>query len=175
MRKLRKGVRHMAQNTQSIVPVNEDKEVIDAKIEVAKKYYLTPKYSMWEELFFDKKNRETFGNATVCAGIAYDLDLKDPKAYNVASVMGSNNLRKVKDLRKRYWNERGLTPTKLLDLYNKMMIERKDVNLLYSVADDMGVELPEYKQVVGPKIANQNNTQINGSDIQINFSSTENK
>lgn len=158
------------------IPANEDKEVIEAKAEVAKKYYLTPKYMKWEELFFDQKNKTTFGNATQSACIAYNLDPEDSKAYNVAHVIGSKNIQKVTNLRKRYWEKRGLTPGKLLDLYNNMMVERKDINLLYSIAADMKVELPEYKSIITAKNGlTQNNTQINASDVQVTFTSIEEK
>jgi len=165
----------MAYTTNNqIVPVDEEKELTETKIEVAKGYYLTPKYKLWESYFFDKKNKATFGNATMSACMAYGLDPEDPKAYSIAGAMGCKNKKKVKDLRKRYWEARGLTEGKLLDLYNTMMVERRDINLLYSVAEDMGVELPDYKQVVGPKVMNQNNTQVNG-DVQISFSAIEEK
>lgn len=159
----------------SIVPVDEDSEHQAAQIAEAKEYYLTPKFKLWEDYFYDKKNRETFGNATISYCLAYGLDPQDPKAYNVASVEGHKNLRKTKDLRRRYWEKRGMTAGKLLDLYNTMMVERKDVNLLYGVADDMGVELPKYQQVTGPKVLNQQNTQVNANDVQISFSSIEEK
>lgn len=158
-----------------MLPKEEDKEIQAAQIEVAKGYYLTPKYKLWEQYFLDKKNKETFGNATISACLAYGFDRDDPKAYSIAGVIGHKNLKKVKDLRRKYWEAQGMTPGKLLDLYNNMMVERKDVNMLYSVGDDMGIELPDYKQVVGPKVVNQNNTQVNGSDVQIAFTSIEKK
>lgn len=160
-------------NIPQLKPLNEEQEVIEAKIEVAKKYYITPKYQMWEEYFLDKKNKDTFGNATQSACKAYGLDPHDPKAYNVASVVGHKNLRKVKDLRRKYWEAQGLTPGKLLEVYNNMMLERKDVNMLYSIGDDIGAPLPEYKQVVTPKIGTGNNTQINANDVQITFTGIE--
>lgn len=157
-----------------IIKPDEDKELQEAKIEVAKKYYLTPKYSKWEEFFLDKSNKETFGNATKSACAAYDLDPTDPKAYSVAGVIGSKNIKKVKNLRQKYWIARGWTTGKLLDLYGKKAIESLDLDLLNSIASDLGGELPTFKPYL-PTKTNGNLTQINGSDIQINFSSTQEK
>src|SRR6185503_4219503 len=102
------------------------------------------------------------------------LDPSDPKAYSIAGAMGCKNKKKVKNLRRKYLEQKGLTDGRLFDLYNDMMIERKDVNMLYSLAEDFETSLPNYKQVVGPKILNQNNTQING-DVQIDFTNLKNE
>lgn len=160
-------------NNLTIKP-DEEKELQTAQIAEAKQYYLTPKFKLWEEYFYDKKNKETFGNATISYCMAYGLDPEDPKAYNVASVEGHKNLRKTKDLRRRYWEKMGMTPGKLLGLYGKKAIESLDLDLLNSIAKDLGVELPKYESYV-PAGRNGNLTQINGSDIQINFSSTQEK
>lgn len=165
----------MSDTTIQVIPTDEDKQVQEAKIAVAKKYYLTPKYMEWEKLFLDKSNKETFGNATASALIAYSLDRNDPKAYSVAGHIGHENYKKVKDLRKRYWRENGLTHGKFLNLYNNLVIERKDVNMLYAMAKDMEIELPQYEQITGPKVGQQNNTQINAADVQITFTAMEEK
>lgn len=154
----------------------EDKEVLESRIAESKKYYITPKYKLWEELFLNKGNKETFGNATISACVAYDLDPADPKAYNVASNIGSKNIRKSKDIARKYWEKKGLTHGKLLEAYNNIMIERKDVNMLYATAKMMGIELPKYEQITAGKYMQQQNTQINASDVQISFTAIgENK
>lgn len=158
-----------------VVPVNEDKEIQDAKIAVAKRYYLTPKYMEWERLFLDKRNKETFGNATRSACAAYNLDPEDDKAYNVAQQIGFKNVRKVNNLASRFWDKNGLTHQKLLESYIMMMAERKDINMLYAAGKAMGVELPKYEQITGPKTVAQNATQINANDVQITFTAMDEK
>jgi len=156
------------------VKPDEEKELQEAKIEVAKSYYLTPKYQLWESYFLDKKNKDTYGNATASALKAYNLDREDPKAYRVARVIGSKNITKVNNLRKEYFEAQGLTYGRMLDLYNNVLIERKDINMLYALAKDMGMPLPKYENITGPKVLNQNNTQING-DVQIDFTNLKNE
>lgn len=156
-------------NIPPLKPIDEEQEVQVIKQEVEKKYIVTPKYSLWEEHFFNKKNKETFGNATKSACLAYNLDPNDPKAYRVAANIGTQNVKKCKHLRKRYWEEQGMTHGKLLDLYNNMMVERKDVNMLYSVAQDIDAELPEYLHTTTPKnaIAQQNNFNFGEGGVNL--------
>lgn len=55
--------------------------------------YLTKKYLNWVNYYTDSNNKKTFGNATQSALIAYGS-----KSYNLASVIGSKNIRKHKML-----------------------------------------------------------------------------
>lgn len=51
----------------------------------------TTKFNLWAKYFYDKTNKETYGNATKSVLMAYNT-----KNYNSASVIGSENLRKLK-------------------------------------------------------------------------------
>lgn len=51
----------------------------------------TVKFNLWVKCFYDKDNKETYGNATRSALMVYNTT-----NYNSASVIGSENLRKLK-------------------------------------------------------------------------------
>lgn len=55
---------------------------------------LTLKFQKWCEHFFDRNDKETYGNATKSALRVYNTE-----SYNTASVIGHENLRKLKNLR----------------------------------------------------------------------------
>lgn len=149
---------------------DEDKHV-QKIIEVeGKKYRLTPKYMEWEKCYWDKSNKECYLNATRSAIEAYNLD--PIGQYGVAEQIGFENVRKHKTLARRYWRGKGKTEGELLDIYYNMMLARKDPNMLYAIAEVMGVELPDYKPLTAPAyVINQTtNNQVNvGGDIAISF------
>lgn len=155
-----------------IIKPDEEKEVTQVKIEEAKKYYLTPKYKLWEEYFTKKKYKDTFGNATRSAALAYGIDNidDDPKAYNVAHSIGQKNVQKCTNLKRLLLDQMGITHKRMYELYNNMIIVKKDVNLMYSLAEEAGIELPEYQHVEDTKVNVQQNTQINAQDVQVTFS-----
>lgn len=89
---------------------DEEKEITEVK----KKYYLTPKFQRWVELFLDKSNNETFGNATRAALQAYNLD--EEKQYSSASDIGYKNMRKVENLGSMYAAKKGFGFGNLMDI-----------------------------------------------------------
>lgn len=71
---------------------------------------LTPKFDRWQQLYLEKNNKVTFGNATQSALIAYNLDPQTQ--YASASQIGYENLRKLENLRStvhQYLEQNGFT------------------------------------------------------------------
>lgn len=83
------------------------------------KYIETLKFNAWCELFLDKSNKETFGNATQCALKTYDC-----KTYSSAGVVGHENLKKFKNLRLSLVERDGWGAKKMIDVGLALMIKR---------------------------------------------------
>jgi hypothetical protein len=81
-----------------------------------KVYRESLKFNEWTRLILDKKNQETFGNFTQAALIVYGLNEDDPSQYATASVMGSQNFRKLKDIASLTLQKKGVTFGFLMDI-----------------------------------------------------------
>jgi hypothetical protein len=115
-----------------------------------KNYRITEKYKRWEELFFDKHNKETYGNATRSALVAYSLDEKTQ--YNVAAQIGMANMRKHENIIGKYYEGKGVTAAKMYDILFDKMLMAKNPDLLFAIAEKMGVLMPDYKPVSSPQV-----------------------
>ena len=142
------------QPTTEIVP-QEDKPV--------KKYRITEKYKRWEALFFDPKNKTTYGNATRSALQAYNLDEKTQ--YDTASQIGRANVSKHQNVVAKYYETRGVTDGKIYDVLWDKMLMAKNPDLLFAIAERLGVSMPDYKPVSSPQVY-INNTQNTQNNVQ---------
>src|SRR6266700_2535123 len=80
------------------------------------KYTITQKFNDWVAFVMDKKNKETYGNLTKAAAVAYGYDLNNTTEYNTAYVMGRQNYEKLKDLSSIYYDKRGVSLAMWLDV-----------------------------------------------------------
>lgn len=106
--------------------MNNDKQIVkkeDHAPAVTKKYIETQKFKSWCYHFFNKKDKDTYGNATQSALRVYNTE--DP---NVAGVIGHDNLRKLKDLGATFMDKEGFGFADLMKIgAGKMMKESYDV------------------------------------------------
>lgn len=73
-------------------------------------YRLTPKFNVWQQLYLDQANKETFGNGTQAAIIAYKLNPQTQ--YGSAKVIAHENITKLNRLRltvRQYLDNNGFT------------------------------------------------------------------
>jgi hypothetical protein len=150
--------------------VTED-EWVNSVIKVdEKKYLITPKYKRWEKAFLDEKNPKTFGNQTQSAIVAYNLD--PVRQYGTANRIGHENVVKHKDIMAKYFQKRGMTYGKILDVYMQKMVKSPSPDLLYSLASAVGAPLPDYQPISQPK--NQTNVQNNiQGGMSLTFTKTD--
>ena len=128
----------------------ENKEVLAIKEIVEKCYRTTPKYERWLELYLDAQNKcglGTYQNQTLSACLAYGYNPKERKQYLAAAVIGHKNINKYKHLAAAYYESKGITYGKMLDIFFEIMIKRKDVNMWYTIMSDMGYPTPKYVNV----------------------------
>ena len=78
---------------------------------VNKKYIETDKFNGWVRFFTDPKNKETYGNATKSA-----LKVYNTKNYDSASVIGHENLKKLKHVASIYAETRGVGYGQMIDI-----------------------------------------------------------
>ncbi len=116
-----------------------------------------PKMARWISLFLDKTNKQTYGNKTQSAILAYNL--YPITQYASASVMGHENLKKLKTLASTYHDADGMTTGKVLDLIAAHAVAGKQ-KALEMLADLTGVWNPKAQVLI------QNNTQVNNTTIQ---------
>ena len=81
-------------------------------------YRETVKFRTWMRLFFDIKNKDTFGNATQSALKAYNTE-----NYNSASVIGHKNIRKAKLMSVTIADQMGFGFADLMKIGFKKMLE----------------------------------------------------
>jgi hypothetical protein len=127
-------------------------------------YRLTPKFESWRQLYLDKNNKETFGNATQSALKAYNLDPNTQ--YGAARVIGHENLTKLNNLRltvREYLEENGFTLPVLINHAIQMMVNPKVITPLW---------WREIMKLAGyiiekPTVAVQNNLNVNNKTEQV--------
>ena len=141
----------LKQQTTEIVPQTKP----------VKNYRITEKYKRWESLFFDKRNKETYGNATRSALQAYNLD--EATQYDTASQIGRANISKHQNLIGKFYEKEGVTADKMYKILFDKMLQARNPDLWYSIAGSMGLAVPDYKPVSSPQvyINNSQNTQNN--------------
>ncbi len=152
----------------------EDIKVAKLNKEIEKNYTLTPKYKLWESYYLDSK-LDTFGNATLSAIKAYNLDPETQ--YYTAGRMGHDNTKKHKDLAKRFYEKSGKSHKDVYNILWNMMLAKKDVDLVFYFGELLGANLPGYKPTTNPTyIAKQENNQFNiGGDMSLSFIKEEDK
>ncbi len=131
-------------------PSEEEQELLD----LWQQYARYPKLYRWLELYFDKKNQfalNTYLDKTESAFQAYNIP-RENEQY--AWEIGSKNASKCKVWAMRYYEIKGMTKEKVLDMIAALAYQGKPLALqiLSSLTD---VYQPK------PSLAIQNNTQIN--------------
>ena len=114
-----------------------------------KEYIITKKFEDWVELFMDKTNKDTFGNATQSAMVAYGYE---PHQYTTAAQVGHRNVKKVKNLGAMYADKQGASFGKLMDVALSRAFSEKNPAWW-----DRVMEVSGYKD----QIIENNNTQVN--------------
>lgn len=85
------------------------------------KYRDTAKFDEWMRLYADRKNKDTYFNATESAIQAYQYDRETQ--YAVAAVQGHRNMKKAKHMAHMYAEQTGLTLDKMLGFAVKQMLK----------------------------------------------------
>lgn len=127
----------------------EEKEIE----QILGKLNATPKLARWINLFLDKSSKETYGNRTQSAIMAYNLDPQTQ--YYSAGVIGHENFKKLKMVASEYFEREGMTVGKQLDLLVAKAVNTNNAKYLITMMEMTGVYTPK------PTIAVQNNTQNN--------------
>lgn len=83
-------------------------------------YRETAKFNLWAKYFTDTSNKETWGNATQSAIIAYRYS--SPEQYHLASITGSKNMRKYELLATSILDTIGFSFGELLKIGLKKML-----------------------------------------------------
>lgn len=136
----------------AIVVSEEQQELLN----IQKKLDTYPKLRQWLFLFLDKSNKNTYGNKTRSALIAYGLDEK--KQYYSAARIGFENYQKLKIVASAYYDADGMTTAKVLDLIAVHAVAGKP-KALEMLATITGVYDPKAAQIT------INNTQNNQTTI----------
>lgn len=111
-----------------------------------------PKLALWFKLFMDRSNKDTYGNRTGAALIAYNLDRTNSTSYNTAGVIGCQNYKKLKNLASLYYEQEGLTVKVQLDMLAAKAAESKSAKFMEMLLQITNVYEPK------ALIAIQNNT-----------------
>lgn len=129
-------------------------------------YRITKKFEHWVELYLDRNNPLTYGNATQAALIAYSLD--PVKQYHTARQMGYENLTKHDNLRAMYAESKGISLAKLLDVQIARALDPQQPNNK-SWFDDLMIDLG-YRKPKGAEVMVQtniqNNTEVNVTEAE---------
>lgn len=147
-------------NNKPAKPVltDEEKELQQALIPF-KKY---PKLKKWTELFLDKSNKATYGNRTESAMQAYDCGNRAD-----AATIGSQNYRKLKGLALNFFEDKGVTVEKLLDVLAARALTSDKAEWWKLAAEVVGIHDPKL-----PSVVVNNNTQnnitvdVNGQEME---------
>lgn len=132
-------------------------------------YKITEKYRRWEQCFFDKKDKETYGNATQSVIKAYNLD--PVTQYDTARLMGSENLAKHNNIIKGFYEAEGITPAKMYQILFNKMLSARTPDLWYAIAESMEIPTPNYKPVTNATYVMQQTTnQVSvGGEMSLSF------
>ncbi|OGG34837.1 MAG: hypothetical protein A2427_00430 [Candidatus Nealsonbacteria bacterium RIFOXYC1_FULL_40_7] len=84
-------------------------------------YRETAKFNLWAKYFTDASNKDTWGNATQSAIIAYKYS--SPGQYHLASITGSKNMRKYELLAPSMLDKIGFSFGELLKIGVKKMLD----------------------------------------------------
>lgn len=118
-------------------------------IVLAPQHYETFKFTKWCEAFYDKKNRDTYGNATKSALAVYDT-----KDISTAANIGSKNLRKAKNMRVAVMDMEGFGFVELMKILTAKALAGE-----FDDMDRLMVRLGYFEP--DPKVVVNNNTQNN--------------
>lgn len=144
----------------------EDKHIEQLKKKSGKRFLNSPKFQQWYKHFYDKGNKETFGNATRSAMLAYNLD--PVKQYSVASSIGSENLKKLDNAGKELLEKKGVTYSTFMDIGFNKMLKSNNPDLWYAFAEMLKYPVPQYKPVTNATfIQNQTNNQFNAGAMSV--------
>lgn len=116
---------------------------------LAPQYKETFKFTKWCEAFYDRKNKDTYGNATKSAIAVYDI-----KDYSTAGVIGHENLKKLKNMRATVMDMEGFGFAELMKLLTAKALAGE-----YDDVDRLMVRLGYFEP--DPKVVVNNNTQNN--------------
>lgn len=146
-------------------PPSEDENTEENEIaEVKKTYKLTPKFNLFRQYYTQKgytlkikeEERSTQWNATVSTLKAYNLN--PDKQYDLASSMGSQNVRKLKDLAMVIAEQRGYTFDKWLDKGWLQLLKAESPEWWDRIGDTLGFRSMKPQVVVDNRT--QNNTLV---------------
>lgn len=130
----------------------DEKALLQKELNKLERY---PKLNKWLQLFLDRTNKQTFGNRTQSAIVAYDLD--PVNQYRTAMTMGWENYRKLETVASQYLEAQGMTAGKVIDLITAHAVNK----------GGKALEMLGYLTgVYNPKLATiniQNNTQVNNN------------
>src|SRR3989339_165707 len=119
-------------------------------VEILERYARYPKLNKWIQLFLDKSNNATFGNATESAMQSYDC-----KNRLVAGVIGTQNLAKLRGVASMYAEIKGFGLGKMLDIGIAKTLQTENPTWYSMMMDIFGYYNPKAQIIV------QNNTQNN--------------
>jgi len=119
-------------------------------------YIETQKFKDWCRLFFDKSNRETYGNATKSALRVYNTE-----SYWSAASIGHENLKKVKNMRLAIADNEGFGLADMMKIGLTKMLSGE-----FGDWDKMMVRLGYFEPEPGKVEATQNNFNFNFGDMQ---------
>lgn len=145
----------MADQEVKIVP-EEEQELQ----RILSRYDSFPKLSKWITCFLDAGNKETWGNRTASALVAYDLDRTNPGQYNSARSIGYQNFTKLHNVAAEYIEQSGMTAGKQLELLTAKAVSSNNARYM-----QMLMEITEL-YTSKASVAINNNTQIN-TNVQI--------
>lgn len=155
------------QNQQTPQVLTEEDKYLHKLQEKTKRRFLnSPKFQRWYNLFYDKRNKETFGNATRSALIAYNLD--EETQYSVAGAMGSENLKKLKNAGRELLEKKGVTFSTFMDIGFNKMLKANNMDAWYSFGEMLDYPLPKFTPVTNATfVMNQTNNQLNASAMSV--------
>jgi len=135
------------------MPKNNKKTTIKAPTHLAltTEYIQTQKFKDWCKYFFDKANKETYGNATRSALRVYNTE-----SVNSASQIGHENLRKLKDLRLSIADQEGFGLADMMKIGLTKMMSGE-----FSDWDKMMIRLGYFEPDPKNVQATQNNFNFN--------------
>ncbi len=84
-------------------------------------YRETKKFNLWAKYFTDQNNKNTWGNATQSAIVAYGYN--SPQQYHLASITGSKNMRKYEFLATSMLDRIGFSFGELLKIGIKKVLD----------------------------------------------------
>lgn len=140
------------------------KHSIKLKGSSGKIYKESFKFDKWVSLVLDQNNKRTFGNFTQGAITAYSLDEKDITQYNMASAIGSQNYRKLKDIASLTLQKKGVTFGFLIDVLMAKMHSSQSSTWWEIVMEMMGYR---DRAQVNVNQYNQNNNYLAVNDEQL--------